>query len=480
MGKFFNVGGCKGDTALLAIGTARCSGRSVSVLYASGSDIVLIRHERARELGIHGKDITMTMIKVGNDQETFSTKECAVNLEDDDVNMVEIIAIGIDEISTKMSSLDMSEIAYLFNGITPKDIRRPKGHIDILIGVDYCDLLPEVVQTQGKLQLLKNSFGYCVRGLQRNKSCGVGIGHITVKTNHIAVEILVNHILTESSFDVGGKLNKFFALEDSVTECNPKWPKCLCRNCPEPQHSMREERELALIEKGLRYDAEKLKWVSSYPWIDDPRKLRNNVKLAIARMKSLEIRLEKLGPEYMQKYQNEIDNMKERNVARKISVEEMQSYAGPVHYIPHHEVLKPSSSSTPLRIVFNASAKYMGQCINDWWAKGPDVINNLCGILFRFRQDHVASVGDVTKMYHAVKLEDFEQHTHRFVWRDMDTMRGPDHFALTSITFGDRCSAAIATLAMRKTAEMQRSKFPRVDEIISRNSYVDDILFSSN
>ena len=212
--------------------------------------------------------------------------------------------------------------------------------------------------------------------------------------------------------------------------------------------------------------------MSSYPWIDDPRKLRNNVKLAITRMKSLEIRLEKLGPEYMQKYQNEIDNMKERNVTRKISVEEMQSYAGPVYYIPHHEVLKPSSSSTPLRIVFNASTKYMGQCINDWWAKGPDIINNLCGILFRFRQDHVASVGDVTKMYHAVKLEELEQHTHRFVWRDMDTM--------TSVTFGDRCSAAIATLAMRKTAEMQKSKFPRVHEIISRNSYVDDILFSSN
>lgn len=56
----------------------------------------------------------------------------------------------------------------------------------------------------------------------------------------------------------------------------------------------------------------------------------------------------------------------------------------------------------------------MGQCISDWWAKGPDVINNLCGVLFRFRKERVASVGDVTKMYRAVKLEELEQHTHRF------------------------------------------------------------------
>lgn len=78
------------------------------------------------------------MIKIGNDQETLSTKEYTVNLQDKDGNMVKITTIGNAEISTKINSLGMSEIAYLFNGITPNDIRRPKGHIDILIGVDYC------------------------------------------------------------------------------------------------------------------------------------------------------------------------------------------------------------------------------------------------------------------------------------------------------------------------------------------------------
>lgn len=77
-------------------------------------------------------------------------------------------------------------------------------------------------------------------------------------------------------------------------------------------------------------------------------------------------------------------------------------------------------------------------------------------------------MGDVTKMYHAVKLEEVEQHTHRFVWRDMDTRREPDHYVLTSVTFGDKCSGAITILAMRKTAEMHESKFPRVNEIISK------------
>lgn len=76
----------------MAIGTARCNGHPMSVLYDSGSDITLIRYERAQELGIKGKDITKTMIKIGNDQETFSTKEYAVCLEDRDGNMLEVIA----------------------------------------------------------------------------------------------------------------------------------------------------------------------------------------------------------------------------------------------------------------------------------------------------------------------------------------------------------------------------------------------------
>ncbi|XP_045139268.1 uncharacterized protein LOC123520764 [Portunus trituberculatus] len=61
----------------------------------------------------------------------------------------------------------------------------------------------------------------------------------------------------------------------------------------------------------------------------------------------------------------------------------------------------------------------------------------------------------------------------------MNTEKEPDHYVLTAVTFGDRCSGAIAMIAMRKTAELYTSEYPRVNEIISRNSYVDDIAFSS-
>jgi hypothetical protein len=40
--------------------------------------------------------------------------------------------------------------------------------------------------------------------------------------------------------------------------------------------------------------------------------------------------------------------------SRKLS-EELNQYNGLVHYVSHHEVLRPDSKSTPLRIVFKLS-----------------------------------------------------------------------------------------------------------------------------
>lgn len=48
----------------------------------------------------------------------------------------------------------------------------------------------------------------------------------------------------------------------------------------------------------MRYGAGKREWVSSYPWLKDPQDLKNNMKVAVAKVKSLENRLERLGTEH--------------------------------------------------------------------------------------------------------------------------------------------------------------------------------------
>ena len=165
--------------------------------------------------------------------------------------------------------------------------------------------------------------------------------------------------------------------------------------------------------------------------------------------------------------------MVNRGAARKLTKAALDKYAGPVHYIIHHEVLEAEHPTTPCRIVFNT---FHGHALNDYWAKGPDLINNMLGIILRFRENHICIVGDIRKMYHSVKITEVDQHTHRFLWRNLNTDIHPETYVMTCVSFGDKPAGTISQLALRKTADMKKDTYPDVWEIIHGNTYVDEIL----
>ena len=280
-----------------------------------------------------------------------------------------------------------------------------------------------------------------------------------------------------------GKVNieDFYNIETLGVQCKPKCGGCKYGKCSlgAKDYTIKEERELELIERNLTFNSDDSTWTVEYPWIKDPNDLPNNRKVAMAKLAATERRLRK-NADHARVYDEQIKDMLTRNVARKLSKEELTNYKGPTHYIAHHEVLKPESKSTPVRIVFNSSANYMGHVLNEYWAKGPDLLNNLLGILIRFRENRVAFIGDIKKMYHTVKTSELDQHTHRFLWRNMDGTREPDTYIIQRVSFGDKPSGTIATIALRKTAEMMRNEYPEAADIIQNNTYMDDIIESKD
>ena len=99
--------------------------------------------------------------------------------------------------------------------------------------------------------------------------------------------------------------------------------------------------------------------------------------------------------------------------------------------------------------------------LHDYWAKGPHLLNDLLGIFIRFRENKIALIGDIKKMYHTVKTKTIDQQTHRFLWRDMNIKRPPDTYVIQRVSFGNKPSGKIATVALRKTAEMGQDKYPK-------------------
>ena len=70
----------------------------------------------------------------------------------------------------------------------------------------------------------------------------------------------------------------------------------------------------------------------------------------------------------------------------------------------------------------------LNHCLNDYWIKGPDLLNNLMGVLLKFREYEVAVCGDISKMYLRVLIPVKDQHVHRFLWRNMEVNRDPDTY----------------------------------------------------
>ena len=89
-----------------------------------------------------GQEIALSVSKVGNVTEFVQSKEYILPLTDINGNTWTIKAYGMEEVTTDISNIDISKVARLFKGVDEKDVNRPTGQVDILIGTDCCILMP--------------------------------------------------------------------------------------------------------------------------------------------------------------------------------------------------------------------------------------------------------------------------------------------------------------------------------------------------
>ena len=129
--------------------------------------------------------------------------------------------------------------------------------------------------------------------------------------------------------------------------------------------------------------------MDEYPW--KPTQVAH--AQALKKLESTKQRLVK-QPEHALSYDTQV-KMEEMKLSRKLT-EQKSKWKGPVHYVVNHAVLRPEKKSTPIRIVLNSSASVKGHMLKDYWFKGPVLLKNLFGVVFRFRENAVAVCGDIT------------------------------------------------------------------------------------
>jgi len=123
------------------------------------------------------------------------------------------------------------------------------------------------------------------------------------------------------------------------------------------------------------------------------------------------------------------------------------------YFIPHHCVLKPYSSTTKLRVVFDASApSSTGNSLNNILRVGTTVQSDLLSILLRFRTHCFVFTADVEKMYRQIWVHPQVKGYQLIVWRrsPLDKMR---YFHFNTMTYGTACAPYLATKCLQHLAQ---------------------------
>ncbi len=151
-----------------------------------------------------------------------------------------------------------------------------------------------------------------------------------------------------------------------------------------------------------------------------------------------------------------------------------------VFYLPMHAVRKEGSTTTKLRVVFDASAKSSsGNSLNDTLLVGPTVHSSLIDVLLRFRLFRVALTSDISKMYRAIHLAEADRDFHRFVWRN-DPKEPLLDYRMSRVTFGVSASSYAANMSIKQNALELSGLYPLAAQAVMNNFYVDDCLSGPN
>lgn len=210
------------------------------------------------------------------------------------------------------------------------------------------------------------------------------------------------------------------------------------------------------------------------PWRSDDPNMPPNYNQAFRRLRKIEQKMD-ADPNFAEGYTKQIENLLKKGYAAPCDGSEQ---ASPVRwFLPHFAVQNPNKPGKT-RLVFDAAAKSHGVSLNDHLLEGPDLLQSLQGILFRFRERRVAITADIQEMFLQIKIRAEDQPAQQFLWRGDDRSNPPRLYKMTSLIFGAASSPFIAHYVRNHNARQHAHTHPRALEAITQNHYMDDLVAS--
>ena len=241
-----------------------------------------------------------------------------------------------------------------------------------------------------------------------------------------AANIMCSHLKNVNFVKYGDELvdhqmKQFLRLED--IDMNRSSKKGM--SVKDQEAKKRMENSVCVV--GGHYEVGML-WKSDTPW------LPNNRQTAEVRLQFLKRKL-KRDENIHRKYRELMESLIQKRYARNMTEEEALRRSQRTWYLPHHGVFHPQKQGK-IRVVFDVASLHDGVSLNNQLLHGPDLTNNLLGILLSFRQYPIALVADIEGMFNQVKVPPEDSDALRFLWWEDSDLEKLLEFQMTTHIFG--------------------------------------------
>lgn len=435
------------STVVVKILSSPISNVTARFILDSGSQVNLLTSRCCNRLGLKLESNRIGLCGLGqNSQPVKGQTQLRIASRFDEKEKFHVTALVIDKITDKLpkEKLDERYLEQWKSLPLADDSYCNPGEVDGIIGAELFPWLFGNSRLKSKYDTsvaMETVFGYVIMGAVPTKEANQ----------------MHTFLVRDQEEQLDELLKKFWELEQVPKRAliNPEEVQC-------------EE----IFRETVQRNRTTGRYTVALPFQYSPDNLGDSRKNAERRLLSLERKFDRnptLRAEYSKALQDFI------NQGHMIKMEKVNDGG---YYMAHHAVYKPDSTSTPVRVVLDASAPSdSGVSLNDLLYNGPKLQANIHTILLNLRLFKVAITADIKQMYRQINVRESDWNYQKILWRS--NRSGPiETFLLTVVGFGLKASPFLALRTVKELVNAEEGNYQIAPEFILRDLYMDDLICS--
>jgi hypothetical protein len=270
---------------------------------------------------------------------------------------------------------------------------------------------------------------------------------------------------TAMDLELNTTFQQHMEMSNSPTDEDIRMPRSM-------SYAINKMKDTLIIDKTTKRATSGCMWKAGEPVLVNNRPYAEKRHYALEKSKVLR------DPDLRKQFNQIILDHLRDGYVRKVPKEEQRAKVA--YYLPIFAVVRMDKSSSKVRIVIDARARYLGKSLNDAIETNfPNEMVRLVRVLLRFRKEAVAFSADIKQMFLQIRLAEEDRKFHRFLFRESND-QPLEEYEFCVHAFGNAASPAIAMHAIREAGRILLEEEPdnvalkRATELVNESTLVDD------